>query len=51
MLADHFSGACLVPEKLAKKMWPKIKDVNKMAALFDVPKPIMWFGLRLLGLT
>jgi hypothetical protein len=51
LLADHFSGACLVPEKMAKKIWPKIKDVNKMAALFDVPKPIMWLGLRLLGLT
>jgi hypothetical protein len=51
MLADHFSGACLVPEKLVRKMWPKIKDVNKMAALFDVPKPIMWFGLRIIGMT
>ncbi len=50
ILADHFSIACLVPEKLAKKILPKSKDVNQMATLFNVPKPVMWFWLRLLGL-
>jgi hypothetical protein len=50
MLADHFSGSCLLPEKLVKEMWPRIKDVSQMAATFDVPKPVVWFALKRLGL-
>jgi Zn-dependent peptidase ImmA (M78 family) len=51
MLADHFSSACLVPEKLARKTWPMVKDINKMTELFDVPAPIMWLGLKLMHLS
>jgi hypothetical protein len=51
MLADHFSAACLVPEKLMRKMWPMVKDTNKMTEIFDVPVPIMWLGLKLMHLT
>ncbi len=50
MLADHFAAACLLPDKLLKKMWSKIKDVNKMAALFDAPRTVMWLALRVMGL-
>jgi hypothetical protein len=50
ILADDFSAACLVPEKLVKKIWPKIKDINQMATIFDVPKTIILFKLKLLGL-
>jgi hypothetical protein len=46
MLADHFSGACLMPEKLVRKIWPEIKDVKIMARIFDVPEPIAWLGLK-----
>jgi Zn-dependent peptidase ImmA (M78 family) len=51
MLADHFAAACLLPEKLLKKMWPGIKDVNQMAAVFDVPRPVVWLALKFLGVT
>jgi hypothetical protein len=51
MLADHFSAACLLPDKLVKKMWPRIKDINQMALTFDVPRPVVWLALKFLGLT
>jgi len=46
MLADHFSGACLMPEKLVRKFWPEIKDIKVMARIFDVPEPIAWLELK-----
>jgi hypothetical protein len=46
MLADHFSGVFLLPERWVKEMWPKIKDINQMAAIFEVPKPVVWFTLK-----
>lgn len=51
MLADHFSAACLLPDKLVKKIWPKVRDIDRMAALFDVPRPVVWLSLRLMGLS
>jgi hypothetical protein len=50
MLADHFSGACLLPEKWVKRIWPKTKDVKYMAKVFDVPETVVWLELKHLGL-
>jgi hypothetical protein len=46
MLADHFSGACLMPEKLVRKFWPETRDIKVMARIFDVPEPIAWLELK-----
>lgn len=46
ILADHFSGACLLPEGWVKEKWTEVKDMSQMAAIFDVPKPIVWLALK-----
>jgi hypothetical protein len=51
MLADHFAAVCLLPEKLVRKTWPGIKDLEKMAAVFEAPKPLTWLALKLFRLT
>jgi hypothetical protein len=51
MLADHFAAACLLPDKLVKKIWPKVKDINRLAEIFDVPRPVAWLAIRLMGLS
>jgi Zn-dependent peptidase ImmA (M78 family) len=50
MLADHFAGACLMPEKMVRKIWPETKDIKEMARIFVVPEPIVWIELKHLGL-
>ena len=50
MLADHFSGNLLVPREWATKIWPEVRDISQMAAIFDVPKSVMYIGLRGMGL-
>jgi hypothetical protein len=50
LLADHFAGIILMPEKWAKEKWAEVKDISQMAAIFDVPKPIVWFALKHLSL-
>jgi hypothetical protein len=45
ILADHFSGAILLPSVWVKKIWPKVKDISKMAAIFNVPETSVVFGL------
>jgi len=50
LLADHFAANMLLPKGWVKKMWPEVKDVGQMAAIFEVPKPIMYLDLRALGL-
>jgi hypothetical protein len=39
-----------MPENLVRKKWTEIKDANQMAAIFNVPKPLVWFSLKHLGL-
>lgn len=46
LLADHFAAVMLLPEKWVKEKWTEIKDVDQMAAIFDVPMPVMYLGLR-----
>jgi len=50
MLADHFSGACLMPAKMVRKTWPRAKTLKEMARIFDVPEPVVWLELCHLGL-
>jgi hypothetical protein len=50
LLADHFAGSILVPEKWLKEMWIEVKDIHKMSAIFDVPKPVIYLGLKAMSL-
>jgi hypothetical protein len=50
LLADHFAGIVLMPEKWVKEKWAEVKDVSQMAVIFGVPKPLVWFSLKHLGL-
>lgn len=44
-LADHFATTMLLPKKWVRERWKKVKDMNQMAAIFDVPNVIMWAAL------
>ncbi len=46
MLADFFSGMIILPYEMMRKKWQEIKDVKKMAAVFDVPETVMYCGLK-----
>jgi hypothetical protein len=46
LLADHFAAIILMPEKQVEEKWAEVKDVNQMAAIFDVPRPVVWFALK-----
>jgi hypothetical protein len=46
LLADHFAAVMLVPTECVRKIWPEVKDINKMAAIFEVPGSVMWLGLK-----
>jgi hypothetical protein len=50
LLADHFAAIILMPEKWVKEKWTEVKDISQMAATFNVPRPIVWFALKHLGL-
>ncbi len=50
LLADHFAAIILLPEKWVKEKWTEINDLSEMAALFDVPKSVMYLGLKAMGL-
>jgi len=39
-----------MPENWVRKKWTEVKDINQMATIFDVPKPIVWASLKHLSL-
>jgi len=49
-LADHFAAVILLPGNQVSEWWFKVKDIKKMAAIFEVPKTIMLCSLIHLGL-
>ena len=51
LLADHFAGCVLMPQEWAKEKWAEVQDLNKMAEIFQIPKPVVWFGLNSMGLV
>ncbi len=50
LLADNFASNVLLPSDWVKRKWPKVKDLNRMAEIFAVPRPVMFLTLRLLHL-
>jgi len=50
-LADHFAGAILTPLDVVRKKWSEVKDVLKMAQLFNIPAPIIYGKLRAMGIN
>ena len=51
LLADHFAAILLMPEKQVKERWAEVKDINQMATIFEVPRPVVWFALKHLSLV
>jgi len=45
LLADYFAICILMPKK-----WAEVKDLDRMAEIFDVPKAVMCIRLKRLGL-
>jgi len=50
MLADYFAICILMPREWVKEKWAEVHDLDRMAKIFDVPKPIMVANLKRLGL-
>ncbi len=50
LMADLFASYILMPEEWVRGTWAGVKDLDRMAELFIVPKSAMWLRLKLLGL-
>ena len=50
LLADEFASCMLMPREWVVAKWVKVRDLDSMAEIFDVPKPAMCIRLRWLGL-
>ena len=50
LLADHFALCILMPREWVAERWAEVKDLNRMAEIFVVPKSAMCIRLRQLGL-
>lgn len=50
LLADHFAAIMIIPEEILLKKWREIKDVRKLATIFDAPEPVIYCGLKHLKL-
>jgi len=51
LLADYFAACILMPREWVKEKWAEVKNLDRMAEIFDVPKPAMCIRLRQLGLV
>jgi len=50
LLADYFAMCTLMPGKWVIEKWAEVKDLGRMAEIFDVPKSAMCIRLKRLGL-
>jgi hypothetical protein len=50
MLADYFASNILMPKSWVTEEWAEVKDLGRMADLFQVTELAMWIRLRTLGL-
>ncbi len=50
LLADYFAACILMPREWVKEKWSEVKDLDRMAEIFDVPKSAMCIRLKRQGL-
>jgi len=50
-LADYFATCILMPREWVREKWLEVKDVDRIAKIFDVSKPAMVIRLKQLGLV
>jgi len=50
LLADHFAGCILMSREWVEEKWAEVEDLDRMAAIFDVPRSAMGIKLKQLGL-
>lgn len=46
LLADYFAGSILMPREWVRERWAEVEDLDSMAKIFDVTKPLMWIRLK-----
>jgi hypothetical protein len=51
LLADYFAICLLIPRQWIRETWAEVKDLDRVAAIFDAPKPAVCIRLRQLGLV
>jgi len=51
LLAEYFAACILMPRKQVEEKWAEVKDVNRMAEIFDVIERAMWVRLKALRLV
>jgi len=51
LLADYFATCLLMPRQWIRETWAEVKDLDRMAEIFDAPKPAVCVRLRQLGLV
>ncbi|MBA7714200.1 hypothetical protein ES703_123217 [subsurface metagenome] len=50
LLADYFATCILMPKEWVTEKWAEVKDLDRMAEIFDAPKSAMCVRLKRLGL-
>ena len=50
LLADYFAICILMPKEQVREQWTALRDVDRMAIAFDVPRSTMWLRLKEMGL-
>ena len=51
LLAERFAASILMPREWVKKKWFEGNDLDRMAEIFAVPKPVIYIELKLLELV
>jgi len=51
LLADAFAANVLAPAEWVRQKWAEVRDLDRMAGIFNVPKSVMCIRLKYLGLT
>lgn len=49
LLANLFASKILMPREWIEEKWTEVRDLERMAEIFNVPKPAMYLRLRRLG--
>jgi hypothetical protein len=50
LLAECFASCVLMPTDWVRERWAEVRDIDRMAEIFDVPFAAMWLRLKLLEL-